>query len=281
MATRTHPEVCTKPLWSGFVRSAKDFANRTALRVQGETIPYGELGAEATRIAATIQARTGQSSSALTAILAYRSKTAFSGVLGSLLAGNGYVPLNPTFPIERTQLMLELSECRSLIVDSGSFDLAAKLFDSVSHSMVVILPDLANASEYASRWPQHEFADSRHLENGALWREVSPSADSMAYLLFTSGSTGTPKGVMVAQRNVNAFVEYMIERYGITEQDRLSQMFDMTFDLSAFDMFMAWERGACLCCPSRKETIQPSAFIRNEELSVWFSVPSTKTSTAA
>lgn len=280
MATGTRPEVSTRPLWSGFVRSAKDFPQRSALRVQGETIRYEELAAEATRIAATIQLRTGQlrtdqKSPALTALLAYRSKTAFSGVLASLLAGNGYVPLNPTFPIERNQLMLELSECQSVIVDSGSLELAAKLFGRVSHPLVVVLPDVPDASEYSSRWPKHEFVDSNHLEDPALWREVSPRTDSLAYLLFTSGSTGTPKGVMVAQRNVNAFVEYMIERYSITEHDRFSQMFDMTFDLSAFDMFMAWERGACLCCPSRKETIQPSAFIRNEELSVWFSVPST------
>jgi amino acid adenylation domain-containing protein len=94
-------------------------------------------------------------------------------------------------------------------------------------------------------------------------------------LLFTSGSTGKPKGVMVAQRNVHAFLDFMLDRYEIRAEDRLSQLFDMTFDLSAFDMFMSWERGACLCCPSKKETIQPGNFIRNEELSVWFSVPST------
>jgi non-ribosomal peptide synthetase component F len=67
----------------------------------------------------------------------------------------------------------------------------------------------------------------------------------------------------------------MVERYQITEKDRLSQMFDMTFDLSAFDMFVSWERGAILCCPSQKNLINPGKYIRDAQLTVWFSVPST------
>ena len=44
---------------------------------------------------------------------------------------------------------------------------------------------------------------------------------------------------MVTHRNVAAFLEYMVDRYHVTQTDRLSQMFDMTFDLSVFDMFVA------------------------------------------
>ena len=47
------------------------------------------------------------------------------------------------------------------------------------------------------------------------------------------------------------------DRYGIDEHDRFSQTFDMTFDLSVFDMFVAWERGACVCCPSERELMAP------------------------
>ena len=63
----------------------------------------------------------------------------------------------------------------------------------------------------------------------------------------SSVSTFPPKGVMVAHRNVTHFVDVMAERYAVREHDRFSQTFDLTFDLSAFDMFVAWERGACLC----------------------------------
>ncbi len=63
----------------------------------------GELRESALRIAATIQLRSQSAAPPLTAVLAYRSPVAYAAVLGALLEGDGYVPLNPTFPIERTR----------------------------------------------------------------------------------------------------------------------------------------------------------------------------------
>lgn len=79
---------------------------------------------------------------------------------------------------------------------------------------------------------------------------------------------------MVTHRNVTHFVGAMADRYGIAADDRFSQMFDLTFDLSVFDMFVAWQRGACVCCPSEKAVFNPSRFIREMQLTVWASVPS-------
>src|SRR6516165_5659475 len=107
-------------LWEGFVRSARRFAGRPALTVEGSTYLYGELQETAYRIAATLQSRPKFSTPPVTAVFAYRSYTAFSGVLGALLAGRAYVPLNRTFPVERTRVMFERSEALSIVVDEGS-----------------------------------------------------------------------------------------------------------------------------------------------------------------
>jgi non-ribosomal peptide synthetase component F len=80
---------------------------------------------------------------------------------------------------------------------------------------------------------------------------------------------------MVAHRNVTHFVDAMVERYGITEHDRFSQTFDLTFDLSAFDMFVCWERGGCLCAPTQSQKMLPGKYVNDCRLTVWFSVPST------
>lgn len=264
-----------RPLWAGFVQSAQRFSERPALVAEGQSLSYQELRALATRIATTIQEHPQFSQVALTAVFAYRTPTAFAGVLGALLAGNGYVPLNRTFPTERTEVMFERSGCRSIIVDTGSLPQLGALLDRAEQSLLVILPDAPDVREHFAQWPRHTFVGLQELSQSDSWHEPVAEPNAIAYLLFTSGSTGIPKGVMVSHRNVTSYLDYMIERYGITEHDRFSQMFDMTFDLSVFDMFMAWERGACVCCPSWKTLMKPDRFIREMNLTVWFSVPST------
>jgi non-ribosomal peptide synthetase component F len=99
---------------------------------------------------------------------------------------------------------------------------------------------------------------------------------SLAYLLFTCGTTGEPKGVMVSHADVLHYVDYVPNRYGFTCEDRASQTLDLTFDLSVHDMFVTWQAGACLCCPTYKQIIKPDAYIKDAPLTVWFSVPATE-----
>ncbi|HJV35309.1 amino acid adenylation domain-containing protein [Geomonas sp.] len=259
---------------SGFLNSCRRFADRPALEVQGRRLTYRQLREKAASLAATLQ-QAPSPDSELTAVFAYRSETAFTGVLAVLLSGHGYVPLNVTFPPERTRLMLQRSACRRLIVDGESERQLPLILEGSLEPLTVILPEREEVASLAASFPQHRFLGAADLQPAGLLTPVPVSVNSPAYVLFTSGSTGIPKGVMVSQQNVLSFVEVMVERYAVTECDRFSQMFDMTFDLSAFDMFVAWERGACLCCPTKKESIMPQKYIRDSQITVWFSVPST------
>lgn len=269
----TTSTISTRAIWAGFSRSFEQFPDRPAIAA-GRELTYRELGERAQSLAATIQTQLQGDGTPLTAVFAYRSETAYAGVLGALMAGHGYVPLNRTFPVDRTRLMLERSMCRSLIVDAGSEPQLDALLEGVNASLLLILPDRPSVTDLASKFPRHRFVGAKELSPVQEWHPVDVSPDSMAYLLFTSGSTGQPKGVMVSHANVLHYVAYVTSRYGFTSDDRLSQTFDMTFDLSVHDMFVAWHSGACLCCPTQKQLIKPGAFINEARLTAWFSVPS-------
>jgi amino acid adenylation domain-containing protein len=260
-------------LHTGFLRSAQRWPKRAALVVSGQSVTYGELRRHAITLATTIQQHLGSGEPMTAAVLTDRSVTTFAGILGCLLAGRAYVPLNPNFPISKTRQMLRCAASRVLIVDAAGEAQLPELLDHVD-PLLVILPARADVRALAASWPEHEFLCASQIQPEAAWRPVAQCANDLAYLLFTSGSTGVPKGVMVTHENVTHFVQSAVKRYGITADDRLSQMFDTTFDLSVFDMFVAWHQGACVCCPSRATLWNPDAFIRDHRLTVWFSVPS-------
>jgi len=262
-------------LWAGFLESSARFPNRGAIEIAGHEVSYQRLAQRAKRLAATLQEAAGQGAVPLTGIFAYRSETAYAGVLGALMAGHGYVPLNRTFPVDRTRSMLQRSMCRSVVVDQGSEPQLSAILSGIDEPMVVLLPDRSDVRDLAIKFPGHRILGADDFLAADDWHATDVSGNSIAYLLFTSGSTGQPKGVMISHSNVLHYVRHVTERYQFTSKDRFSQLFDLTFDLSAHDMFAAWETGACVCCPSQRQSIKPGAFINEARLTAWFSVPST------
>src|SRR5260370_27920103 len=128
LATATRTKY--KGLIQGFLDSAERFVSREALVVDGKNLSYRELRECAAAIARTILDREPESFP-LAAILASRSETAYTGVLGILGAGKGYVPLNPKFPVDRTGEMLVLSGSRVLGVGRGGRGRVRRLLPEV------------------------------------------------------------------------------------------------------------------------------------------------------
>ena len=169
--------------------------------------------------------------------------------------------------------MLERARCAAIVAGARDADRLDEVLRKVERPLLVVVPEAANVGELARRWRPHTVVGA-DLASGESPAPPPVDLGSPAYVLFTSGSTGHPKGVLVTHRNVSALVDASVERFEITETDRFSQMFDTTFDLSVFDMFVAWERGACVVCPPPKAFLSPARFVREAELTVWFSVPS-------
>src|SRR5437762_9085766 len=159
-----------RSLSSGFLRSATRFSDREALNVAGDRVSYQELAEQAKRLAATLQAGATAGEVPLTAVFAYRSVTAYAAVLGALMAGRGYVPLNRTFPIDRTRLMLERSLCRSLVVDKESESQLSELLRGLATPMVILCPDRLDGTEASAKLPGHSVVGANELVDAMRWR---------------------------------------------------------------------------------------------------------------
>ncbi len=261
-------------LITGFLRSLEDHAQRPALEVDQSVLTYADLATRASDLAATING-SGAESEPVAAVYAYRSVTAYAGILGTLMSGKGYVPLHPHFPAARTRDMLSLSGADTVIVGAEAATRLPEVLEGIDRDLLLICPDTADVEPLRQRWNRHRFIGAGELiRSSSLIVPDKVDLDACAYLLFTSGSTGRPKGVPVSQGNVTSYLEYISKRYDITPEDRASQAFQPTFDVSVHDMFVTWGHGACLCSVPHRSLMAPARFIQEKRLTLWYSVPS-------
>ena len=268
-AARSHDGPPLLPEW--LARSFNAFDSQRAITVGGETRTYGELAYAAGVGAAHLEAA---APSSFVAVFGYRSLQVYEAVLATLLAGRAYVPLHPEFPSERTAAMLDRSGADILWLCPEVHSLADAVLSLMRRPLHVLGDfDTATRRRWTAQYPHHTFIP---LSPSVVprYEPVPVAADAPAYLLFTSGSTGTPKGVVVRHGNVRAYLKSVIERYGVGPGDRSSQTFDLTFDLSVHDMFVTWCSGAELHVLPKAAVMAPASFIRQHELTLWFSVPS-------
>ncbi len=255
-------------------RSAALHTDNTALWVDGSSVTYRELTALASPLArALIDAGLGHGMSRC-AVLGARGLTTFSGIIGASLARCAYVPLNPAHPQSRLAAILDAADIDAMIVDHDALACARDLIPNLPRGATILLPNCPSPPDWATGM-RHIFLSQADLQPRDLDPFEPGNPDDGAYLLHTSGSTGTPKGIQVRNRNVMAYLRTIAARYAPSPTDRMSQLFDLTFDLSVHDMFLCWGAGAALYCPPARAKFAPRDFVRRHELTTWFSVPST------
>jgi amino acid adenylation domain-containing protein len=173
--------------------------------------------------------------------------------------GRAYVPLSASHPATRIQQILDAVK-PALIVQS----------DRTAARMADILP---------GRYPL--LTISRQLDNLSWARSPEPVVDcaspigsDIAYVMFTSGTTGRPKGVPVRAESLTAYLDVATKRFGVRPGDRASHFFELTFDLSVHDIFVTLLGGGTIVVIPAEQRMLPARFLREKEISHWFSVPS-------
>ncbi|MGD1106462.1 MAG: amino acid adenylation domain-containing protein [Terracidiphilus sp.] len=257
------------PFYESSVRSPQALA----LFVADSRFSYGELASLARRISGWLDLKTGERSGKV-GILASRTLEAYAGVLGTLWSGAAYVPIKPDTPEDRVIRILQQTKLDSLIVDQAGLNMLSDRVLENAPRRILFGPD-AKLPPHVSGFPGISFQSFNDLSDNGPGQPVTVAGDALAYIIFTSGTTGTPKGVMIENESVCQFIEIMHQRFALRSDDRVAEASELTFDASVFDMFMAWSSGASLYVVPAAQLMAPAKFIRDHELTLWFSVPST------
>ena len=205
------------------VEQAEQTPEAVAVEDDDLQVTYRELLDRSRQLAATLGSL-GVEPESLVGIAAERSPEMMTGLLGTLLAGGAYVPIDPDYPRERLELMLEDSGVRVLLTQK-------RLLSSLPGSGAVTL-----CLDAVETWPP----------GGPPLAARGGGADRLAYLIYTSGSTGRPKGVMNTHRGIVNRLLWMQQAFPLTAADRVLQKTPTSFDVSVWELFWPLMTGARL-----------------------------------
>lgn len=195
------------------------------------------------------------------------------GLYGILKSGAAYVPLDSRAPVTRVGYIA--SDCGIEVLLSSQKQTAnwTGLVENGARLRTVVTLD-GPPFEAATSTFKVRSVEAKS-DKGRL--RLDGDANDLAYILYTSGSTGRPKGVMLSHGNALGFVNWTIDELGLRPDDRLSSHAPFHFDLSIFDLFGAAGAGASVWLVPQATSVFPievARFIRGNEISVWYSVPS-------
>jgi amino acid adenylation domain-containing protein len=231
-ATAYPREVC---IHHAFEAQARCTPDAIALLFNETRVSYAELNRHANQLAHYLQGK-GVGAEVLVGVCMERSVEMIVSVLAILKAGGVYVPLDPSYPLERLTLMMEGAGLRIVLAQQ-------RLIQTLpSHTAEIVSIEMAG--EMIAREPEKN-------------PHSNVTADNLAYVMYTSGSTGKPKGVSVPHRAVLRLVKG--NSYADFNADQTFLLLaPISFDASTFEIWGSLLNGARLVVmapgtPSSKE----------------------------
>jgi amino acid adenylation domain-containing protein len=235
-----------------FFRSAEKHGDKIALEeISGERISYTGL-AELVKKNSAFLAANGIGKGCRVAVMAPKSIPVIASFLAVLQTGAAYIPIDPEIPQERLQHILRNLDPHAFIAFHENFP-----------------------SDIPCQQQMMSATTSGGLSITFLTAENH--SEDLAYILYTSGSTGIPKGVCITHENARAFTDWCLSEFPLSNEDRFSSIAPCHFDLSVFDLYVAFGCGGSVLLINETTVKNARLLAENlalKKISVVYSTPS-------
>ncbi|WP_144558035.1 non-ribosomal peptide synthetase [Shouchella miscanthi] len=211
---------CTHEL---FEEMALLHPNAKAISVGEATMTYSELDNYSNRLANHLN-RLGVKQGDLIGVYLTRNPKLLASLFAIHKAGAAYVPLDPIYPKDRLEYMINHSELKYVITESQlSKDLSIDGITQIKLDSSSIDID---------------------TESAIVLNKYSIAMEDTAYVIYTSGSTGQPKGVEVLHKGLSNFLSYMRKKLDIHPSEKFYSLTTICFDIVGLELFLPLISGA-------------------------------------
>ncbi|MBR5906542.1 MAG: amino acid adenylation domain-containing protein [Bacteroidales bacterium] len=212
-----------------FRKQAAQTPDNLAVVYHDVRLSYKEVDERTDAIAAKIQSVIlSGSEESVVSVLVGRCEWMVLASLGVLKAGCAYQPLDPSYPSERLNYMMEDASAGLLIAQE-------ELLEKVDFKGPVLLTK--------------ELGDARSVPGMTSLPALTgnlPKPEDLFILLYTSGSTGKPKGCQLEHRNLVAFCNWYRRYYDLKPGDKVAAYASYGFDACMMDLYPALTTGAAV-----------------------------------
>lgn len=247
----TEAPISEELLHTLFTAQVETYADKVAVISSAQTLTYQELYQRANQVGHQLRALEAKPNT-LVAVVMEKGWEQVVAVLGILMSGAAYLPIDPTLPTERRHYLLAQGEVTVALTQ-------AKLNQTLL-------------------WP--EGIERINIDHGkVMWMSpLTPvqSKEDLAYVIYTSGSTGLPKGVMIDHQGAVNTVLDINQRFGVTDKDSVLALSALTFDLSVYDIFGLLAIGGTIVIPEPSGRRDPSHWVelmQKHQVTLWDTVP--------
>ncbi|MBS1783116.1 MAG: amino acid adenylation domain-containing protein [Bacteroidetes bacterium] len=206
-----------------FAQTVRENEHKVAVRFENQNLTYAQLNQAAEKLARVLIEKNIKKGK-LVAVCMERSLNMLISLLSIWKTGAAYLALDPEYPKDRINFMLEDSGCHLILSSENT-----KLLSSASSLQQIVVDEAMKQTENTEQFVTH-----------------NDTGNDLAYLLYTSGSTGLPKGVKITQHNLANFLCSMKDEPGIEKSDVLLSVTSVSFDISGLELYLPLISGATL-----------------------------------